>query len=91
MYHTNEHCTKACLSWQELEDYLGDKDGYGWHISDLVIYDKPRELIEFMHRCNTTYCADCLDFCEEGERCVGLRPLKRPFQSWGYVESEGEE
>jgi predicted transcriptional regulator len=41
MYHSNKCSKEACLSYLELENYLGDKDGYGWHISDLKIYDKP--------------------------------------------------
>lgn len=36
-----------CLSFSDLNTYLGGKHGYGWHISDLKIYDKPRELSEF--------------------------------------------
>ena len=36
-----------CLSFDEREAYLGAKMGYGWHISDLQIYDKPKELSEF--------------------------------------------
>ena len=31
----------------DLMDYANDKPVYGWHISDLVIYDEPRELSEF--------------------------------------------
>ena len=32
-----------------LHEYLkGKKRGYGWHISDLKIYDKPKELHEFV-------------------------------------------
>lgn len=34
----------ACLSRQELLRYCGDKLVHAWHISDLVIYDKPKEL-----------------------------------------------
>lgn len=38
----------SCVSEDEIMRYLGGKDyGYGWHISNLVIYDKPRELNEF--------------------------------------------
>lgn len=35
-----------CLSEREIEDYLGLSNGYGWHISALKIYDKPKELGE---------------------------------------------
>lgn len=36
-----------CLSFQEMKAYLGNKIGYDWHISDLKIYDKPKELNDF--------------------------------------------
>lgn len=36
-----------CLSENELENYLCLSYGYGWHISDLKIYDKPKELSAF--------------------------------------------
>ena len=37
----------ACLTPKTLNDYLAWGDGYGWHISNLKIYDTPKELIEF--------------------------------------------
>ena len=36
-----------CLSFQEMKSYLGNKKGYDWHISDLKLYYKPKELSEF--------------------------------------------
>lgn len=36
-----------CLSYDEVKSYGNRKIIYGWHISDLKIYDKPRELSEF--------------------------------------------
>lgn len=42
------NCGDDCLSYSEREAYLGDYGmGYGWHISDLKIYDAPKELSEF--------------------------------------------
>ena len=36
------------LTDREIINYLGNgNDGYGWHISDLIIYDNPKELQEF--------------------------------------------
>lgn len=35
------------LSWEEINLYANGKVLYGWHISDLKIYDKPKELEEF--------------------------------------------
>ena len=37
----------ACLTAEEMYSYSKGKNLYGWHISDLKIYDKPRELSEF--------------------------------------------
>mgnify|MGYP003571301963 CR=1 FL=1 len=44
-YPFNEDGT--CLTPLQIMDYANGKKAYGWHISDLVIYDKPKELCEF--------------------------------------------
>lgn len=39
---------QACLTGNQIRKYANGKESvYGWHISDLRIYDKPRELSEF--------------------------------------------
>lgn len=38
---------ETCLNINQLQHYLNDKKGNGWHISDLKIYDKPKKLGEF--------------------------------------------
>ena len=38
---------QTCLTSADIVKYLNGFYGYGWHISDLKIYDKPRELSEF--------------------------------------------
>lgn len=44
---------QSCLTYQELHDYGGSGNTvYGLHISDLKIYDKPKELSEFYSVCN---------------------------------------
>ena len=37
----------TCLSSEDVKKYANGKVVYGWHISDLKIYVKPRELSEF--------------------------------------------
>ena len=78
----------ACLTTDEAEKYANGKDVYGWHISNLVIYDKPRELREFIKPCeNGLYCESCAMYSEFEEKCYNkaLR-IKTPPQSWCYVE-----
>ena len=40
-------CELACITHDESIEYSGGKDVYGWHISDLKIYDKPKPLDAF--------------------------------------------
>ena len=92
-YYNNTQAT--CLTDTEIMEYAKGGKLYYWHISDLVIYDKPRELSEFKHECNgicfdTKARINCERFLKEGFSCDNLNPLKRPPQSWCYVESEVE-
>lgn len=66
------------LQADELLDYANDKRIYGWHISDLVIYDKPKELSKF-HHCHTGENIDRSGYP------LGSRMSRAP-QSWCYVE-----
>ena len=73
---------------------------YGWHISDLVVYDKPRELSEFRVPCaeyerDNPRCGNCGYYYSESNEaigfydeccCEGLKYLEKPPQSWRYVE-----
>lgn len=76
----------------ELFGYVGDGlrgHCYGWHISDLRIYDAPRELSEFerpygCNECDAKWATEC-NACHE--ECK----IKRPPQSWCYVKAMKEE
>lgn len=96
--HETDMCLneKSCLLNDEIDMYLGNKKGYAWHISNLVIYDKPKELSEF-HFPSDRYCKKGLcGGCPHDARadvygdydydCEWKRPLTRPPQSWCYVE-----
>lgn len=78
----------ACLTEDEAEAYSGGKDVYGWHITELVIYDKPRELGAFRRVCkNDLYCESCAMYCNHKQECGNAALyLSRPPQSWCYVE-----
>lgn len=83
----------TCLTDKEFDDYLGNKDGYGLHISDLKIYDKPKELSEFRHfvKCNSCKSGYEAAACLYDEKCLVPERLTRPPQSWQYVEEQGVE
>lgn len=61
------------LTAHQMHEYAQGALLYGWHISDLVIYDQPRSISEFFVKRNATH------------DCPSLVPLKRPPQSWCYV------
>ena len=70
---TNFIARQSCLDLKDMHDYLHAQKGYGWHISDLRIYDAPRELSGFTGLRNTRFGAAPYD-------------IKRAPQSWCYVE-----
>ena len=85
----------------------GLKDFYGWHITEPKLFDKPKELSEFCVPCKKyndsgLHCLewDCEHYsffpiangdAEEDCLCKGRKPLRRPPQSWCYVEGGNHE
>lgn len=90
----------GCLTQKEIDEYQGDKAIlYGWHITDLVIYDKPRELSEFRqvkiirgyHKKDEPK-TEGINIQRIWHSCrAEIKYLTRPPQSWCYVESEDTE
>ncbi len=68
---------QACLTREEIVRYLKGV-GYGWHISDLQIYDEPVDITNFRNCNGCEYMGDCDTYC--------WKPMQRPPQSWCYVE-----
>ena len=61
-----------CLTYEQWEKYLGyNGNGYGWRISGLKVYEKPKALTEFV--------------MWNGALRQCLKP-KGPPQSWYFVE-----
>lgn len=88
-----ELVNQACLTEAKLHTYAGGKNCFAWHISDLLIYDQPRELTAFRRACkNSWYCESCAMYWENNGTC-GNESLyiKRPPQSWCYVEAMKDE
>lgn len=91
-----EQC--GCVTRSEQIEYAGNKTLYGWHISDLKIYDEPKELSEFYALdtralVDDTKCDDCphFDDCDISV-CQGRRfYFRRPPESWCYCEDQTDE
>lgn len=78
----------ALLSLDEQKKYGANKPLYGLHISDLKIYDKPKELGEFSYPAEHNFTKRTIKESREmGFICHGAY-ITRPPQSWCYVEEE---
>lgn len=84
------------LTVDEMRKYAKGKTLYGWNISDLKIYDKPKELREFKKtkekiamtcgmqaRNGLCRAIDHEELCDNIKCCF---KTPRPSQSWCYVE-----
>ena len=77
---------RVAMTDDELHGYLGHCQGYGWHISELKIYDTPKKLSEFKGLCKVeSDCCACPHYNYSKMDCDG-RTINRPPQSWCYVE-----
>lgn len=82
---------ESCLTEEELVTYSNGKPLYGWHISDLKIYDKPKELSEFRPICKFEGKDLICNLCPNHEYNGGLffecrRKVTRPPQSYMRVK-----
>lgn len=95
---TMQNLIKAsCMSFEEINKYRGGKNIFAWHISELKIYDKPKELNEFWayneewHKCyenGEDYC--CYNatnqygelLSECAEENVGVNNCYRCWEEW---------
>ena len=64
---------RVAMTDDDLHGYLGHYQGYGWHISNRKIYDTPKDLDEFTFLRETKFGSEPVT-------------IKRPPQSWCYVE-----
>ena len=78
----------VAMTDDELHGYLGHYQGYGWHISNLKLYDPLKKLSEFKGLCKVeSDCCACPYYNYSKMDCDG-RTIKRPPQSWCYVEEQ---
>lgn len=77
----------ACLTKDELEKYLDVGVGYGWHISNLKIYDKPLPLNTFKKWFRECAYSDLGFAISDCEKCTDSGCfVQKPPQSWFFVE-----
>lgn len=87
---------EALVKREKIFKYSNGREVFGWHISNLVIYDKPRKISEFWKAGKCEYATE--DGCNYKYHCTRAgrlercgEQLTRPPQSWCYVEGIGNE
>ena len=84
---------ETAIDREDINIYAKGKTLYGWHISDLKIYNNPRELSEFYTK---KTCNSCKKSGYESVACMYDEDCKVPMlitrapQSWQYIEDLGE-
>lgn len=79
----------ACMIEPDVVAYSAGTPLYGWHISNLKIYDTPKELTEFH---TWKKCKSCSKSgyestaCTYDENCMVPVAITKAPQSWCYVE-----
>lgn len=78
-WHVEQKLKQLCLTKEEVMAYGNGEDyqAFLWHIDNLVVFDKPKELSEFK------ICRKCLDY-------NAFIPLDKAPQNWCYVEVEDD-
>ena len=85
-------CKESCVPYSELKDYIANgEEGffvfYGWRISDLKVYDKPRSIGQLKpwrqtgEPCWWAQNGKMPKSCGACSRCY----VQRPPQSWMYI------
>lgn len=67
---------RGCIKREKLFEYSNSKELYGLHISNLVIYDEPKELSEFL-----TFDNEAVKKCEHREQTY------YSFTDTGYIKN----
>ena len=86
----DDYVLQTCLWNGALWDYGHGTPLYGWHISNLKIYDTPKELIEFH---TWKKCKSCSKSgyestaCIYDENCMIPAAIAKAPQNWCYVEN----
>ena len=88
----DEVVKKSCVPRSDLRKYEGTIAPYGlygWNISGLKIYEKPKRIFDFVRPAceRASDCgAGCSYWCGSLHRCMRNYIVLTPPQSWMYVE-----
>lgn len=81
---------QSCMDYGHLSVYRQNlpyyRPLYGWHITNLVIYDQPKELSEFINYNKHKICLEQNCFGADCYICPNNAIVTRPPQSYMYVE-----
>lgn len=78
---------RACMHPEDFQNYANGKWLYGWHISNLKIYDQPLPLNTFkkwFRECAYSDLGLAIPDCEKCTDCGCY--VQKPPQSWFFVE-----
>ena len=78
----------TCLTEEELMKYGNKKSLYGWHITNLVIYEKRKELFKFLNYNKHQTCLKKGCFSSDCWVCPNNAIITKAPQSWCYVEED---
>lgn len=83
-----EFSVMGCMPLEQQKKYAPKAVLYGWHISDLVIYDKPKDLDDFyrFRKCDACESGYESNACIYDDKCIVPAQLERAPQSWCYVD-----
>lgn len=84
---TNDVARQSCIELRDMHAYLHTQRGYGWHITDFKLYDKPLPLRTFkkwFRECAYSALGLAIPDCEKctDSGCF----VQKPPQSWFFVE-----
>lgn len=83
---------ESCLDFDRLNEYLKGENGYALHISNVNIFDKPKELKDIYTReCNWDKCSKC-KYGKDGniDCCTIDIPLAKAPKNMMWVWHKGE-
>ena len=53
---SDDDLSLTCLTQEDLWEYGKGRTLYGWHISNLIVYDQPKQLQEFLEKAPQSWC-----------------------------------